>query len=330
MNGWSRRLIERLPDRLVLAFARPYVAGPSLDDALRRADELWEQRRLRSTLDVLGEQVSTVEAARRARDSYLRAADAVASRPYVSLSAKPSHLGHGVSPELAAEQFRALAERAAAHGTALTIDMEDTDLTDATLDLYRRLKPDFPLLGTVLQTRLFRTADDVESLAGLDARVRACIGAYDVPAALGHPRRREAKTALLQLLPRMLELFAVVELATHDAGVIAGARALVAEHPGRARVEYQMLLGVPRARLQDELLAAGHDVRLYVPYAESWDEALGYLRRRLAERPAMALPVLRNLAAHERPPRTARPGSRASSRAPTVRSNIAVAPSSRA
>lgn len=309
MTTWSRRLLERLPDRLVLTFARPYVAGPSLDDALRRADELWNQRRLRSTLDVLGEQVSTVDSARRALDSYLRAADAAASRPYVSLSAKPSHLGHGVSAELAAEQLRALAERAGAGGTELTIDMEDTDLTDATLALYRRLKPDFPQLGTVLQSRLFRTADDVESLAGLDARVRVCIGAYDVPASVGHGSRAAAKAALLRLLPRMLELFAVVELATHDPRLIAEARALAAQRRDRARIEFQMLLGVPRARLQDELVAAGHDVRLYVPYAESWNEALGYLRRRLAERPAMVVPVLRNLAAREGPHRPERPAA---------------------
>jgi proline dehydrogenase len=109
-------------------------------------------------------------------------------------------------------------------------------------------------------------------------------------------RKAEAKENLLRLLPRLLDTADVVEIATHDRGVIARAREILAEkHVPRERVEFQMLLGVPRAELQADLVAAGWTVRLYVPYADSWSEAVAYLRRRLAESPSMALLVARNL-----------------------------------
>jgi proline dehydrogenase len=304
---WRYRVTNRIPARLVLAFARRYVAGASLDDALRTADELWESRHIRSTLDVLGEHVASPEQAKGALASYLRAAAQVAARPHVSLSIKPGHFGHYVAPALCKSQVRELAERCRVGGTRLTIDMEDVDLTDATLGLYRQLKPEYPNLGVVLQARLFRTADDVESLAGLDARVRLCIGVYDVPAGLGHVRKTDAKENLLRLLPRLLDVAAAVELATHDEQVLDRARRLLEERTiPRDRVEFQMLLGVPRERVQDELVAAGWPVRLYVPFAESWADATAYLRRRLAESPSMALLVLRNLVSRgDRPSPTA-------------------------
>jgi proline dehydrogenase len=289
-------MTERIPARMVLAFARRYVAGPSVEHALRRADALWSERHIHSTLDVLGEHVSTPEQARAALAGYQEAARRIASRRWVSLSIKPGHFGHYVDPTLCETQVRALAAQAQTQGTRLTIDMEDVDLTDATLALYRRLKPGFPELGTVLQTKLFRTARDIEDLAGHGARVRICLGVYDVPAELGFTRKAEAKENLLRLLPRLLDTADVVEIATHDRRVIARAREILAEkRVPRERIEFQMLLGVPRAELQADLVADGWTVRVYVPYADSWSAAVAYLRRRLAESPSMALLVARNL-----------------------------------
>jgi proline dehydrogenase len=293
---WRHRMARRIPSRVVLAFARRYVAGAALDDAVRTADELWSTRRIRTTMDVLGEHVATPEDARKALDSYLRAAGQAATRPHVSLSIKPGHFGHDVDPALCERQVRTLAERCAAQGTRLTIDMEDVDLTDATLALYRRLLPGFPGLGIVLQARLFRTAGDVESLAGLHARVRLCLGVYDVSSRVGYTRKPAAKRNLLGLLPRLLDVADTVEIATHDVKVVERARTILAEKKATPeRVEFLMLLGVPRRRLQDRLLAGGWPVRLYVPYADSWTDATAYLRRRLAETPSMAGLVLRNL-----------------------------------
>ena len=231
-----------------------------------------------------------------ALEAYLHAAAGAAERPHVSLSFKPGHFGHHVDPALCERQVRALAAHCETQGTRLTIDMEDVDVTDAALDLYRRLKPEFHGLGIVLQSKLFRTAADVESLQGLGARVRLCLGAYDVSADAGHRDRAEAKANFLRLLPRLLDVAAIVEIATHDAAVIDRTRELLVQrNVPRERVEFQMLLGVPRRKLQDALVADGGAVRLYVPYAESWDDATAYLRRRLVETPSLAGLVLRNL-----------------------------------
>jgi proline dehydrogenase len=289
-------LAERLPAAGVRAAAAPYVAGDSLEAALRCADQLWDASGIRTTLDVLGEHVTSAEKARRAGDTYLRAAEQVADRPWASLSVKPGQFGFHVSPALLEELTRELAARCQAQQTRLTLDMEDRDLTTATLDLYRRLRPEFDVLGMVLQTRLFRTERDLETLAGLGARVRLCIGVYEVPPSAGHRSNQQAKDNLLRLLPRALDLLEVVELATHDETVIARARELLKQRKTpRARVEFQMLMGVPRQRVQEDLLGHGHDVRLYVPFTESWDDGVAYLRRRLAESPSMALLVARNL-----------------------------------
>lgn len=295
--SWRHRFTHQIPSWAVLTFARRYVAGDSLAAALERADELWKERGLRSTLDVLGEHVERAQQARQALAVYAQAAEQVAERPYVSLSIKPGHFGHYVDPALCRRQVQELASRCRALRTKLTIDMEDVDLTSATLDLYRGLLPEHPGLGIVLQTKLHRTATDLESLRGLGSRVRLCIGVYDVTSEHGLRDKREAKARLIELLPSALEICQLVELATHDLGTIAQARSTLAQlGVGPERVEFQMLLGVPRSRVQDELVAAGWPVRLYLPFAESWPQATAYLRRRLAESPSMAALVLRNLA----------------------------------
>lgn len=294
--GFRQWMAGRVPRWGVRWVARPYVAGDSLAAALAVADRLQGERRIGSTLDVLGENVRDPDEARRALDLYLEAVEAAAARPHVTLSFKPGHFGFHQDPTDTERRMRTLADAAGRRGVPLTIDMEDRDLTDFTLDVYRRLLRDRPGLGTVLQTRLHRTEADLRSLAGLGARVRLCIGVYDVPAEAGYRRKAEAKENLLRLLPLALESLAKVEIASHDPEVVRRAREIVERSgvPGD-RVEFQMLLGVPRRELQEELQAAGHAVRLYVPFAPSWDEAIAYLRRRLAESPSVALLVARNL-----------------------------------
>lgn len=289
-------LANRVPAAGVRAAARPYVAGDSPQAALDFAAQLWTDRGIRTTLDMLGEHVTESSQARHACDVYLEAATRIVDRPWISLSIKPGHFGYHVDASLCERLVRELSERCQQQGTRLTLDMEDRDLTDGTLSLYRRLKPERDVLGMVLQTRLFRTEQDLETLAGLGARVRLCIGVYAVPRTAGHRTKRAAKDNLLRLLPRALEILDVVEIATHDEAVVEQARAILEERAvPREQVEFQMLMGVPRTELQDELVQAGYDVRLYVPFAEAWPDAVAYLRRRLAESPSLATLALRNL-----------------------------------
>ncbi len=293
MRQW---MVNRIPAVAVRAAASPYVAGDSLERALELADSLWRERGITTTLDALGEEVRIAAQTDEALGLYRRAADALGDRPWVTLSIKPGQFGCRLDEQLCERQVRELARSCETQGTGLTLDMEDTALTDPTLALYRRLRPEFNTLGMVLQTKLFRTEGDLDSLDGVGGRVRLCIGVYDVPATIGFRRKTEAKDNLLRLLPRALDVMDRVEIATHDEDVIDQARRLVeATAGGRDRVEFQMLLGVPRRRLQDELVEAGYDVRLYLPFVDQWADAEAYLRRRLAESPSLAGLVMRNL-----------------------------------
>jgi len=259
-------------------------------------DELWREREVTSTLDVLGEEVDDEAKARRVLQIYRDALEGLGERRHVSLSIKPSHFGWHVNPGLCEARIRELAELCLQRGIDLTIDMEDVDLTDATLDLYRRLRPALPNLGTVLQTRLHRTHRDLLSLEGLGARVRLCIGIYIVTPEHGLQDKREMKRRLVEWLPDALRVLDKVEIATHDAEVVRRCLDMLRERkvpPSRA--EFQMLLGVPRRRLQQEILQQGRPLRLYVPYALRKEDAVAYLRRRLLANPAMMGLVLKNL-----------------------------------
>ncbi|MEW5763925.1 MAG: proline dehydrogenase family protein [Acidobacteriota bacterium] len=292
----KKSIVNLIPGRLVRVFAAPYVSGDSLDKGLAVADRLFEERGIHTTLDVLGEAEKTEAKVRGAVENYLRALEAVKTRGYCTLSIKPGHFGFYVSPDLCRRNVEEMAAACQAAGRGLTVDMEDTDLTDFTLDLYRDLKPKYPILGTVLQSRLHRTLDDVDRLDGLNAHVRACIGIYNVGPDKALTNRRQMKENLLLLIEKLLDRGHYVCVATHDMEYLAKARDLLRRKAVlKDRYEFQMLLGVPRDRVQKELVAAGETVRLYVPFASDWDDAIAYLRRRMLESPSMSLLVLKNL-----------------------------------
>jgi len=296
LYAMKKSVVNLIPGRLVRVFAAPYVSGDSLDKGLAVADRLFEERGIRTTLDVLGEAEKTEAKVRGAVENYLRALEAVKGRAYCTLSIKPGHFGFYVSPDLCRKNVEEMAAACQSAGRGLTVDMEDTDLTDFTLDLYRDLKPKYPILGTVLQSRLHRTLDDVDRLDGLKAHVRACIGIYNVGPDKAVTNRRQMKENLLALIEKLFDRGHYVCIATHDMEYLAKARDLVARKGiPKDRYEFQMLLGVPRDHIQKELVATGETVRLYVPFASDWDDAIAYLRRRMLESPSMSLLVLKNL-----------------------------------
>lgn len=296
MYAVKRFVANAIPAYFVRVFAAPYVAGDSLEKALFKADELYRGQGILTTLDVLGEMEKEREPVRKAVDLYLETAAILKDRPHCTISVKPGHFGYYVDPQFCRENIEELAARCQAQGTGLTVDMEDTDLTDFTIGLYRDLKPKYPVLGTVLQSRLFRTEKDVDALDGLNAHIRLCIGIYNVPGSLAYTGRREMKENLLKLLRKLIERGHYVCVATHDTQYIVKAREILAEMKvPKERYEFQMLLGVPRDRVQHELVSSGEKVRLYVPFAVHWDDAIAYLRRRMIENPFMAGLVLKNL-----------------------------------
>ena len=176
--------------------------------------------------------------------------------------------------------------------------MEDASTVDSTLDFYRRFVSRFPRIGVVLQSRLFRTPEDIRRLAGLRPNVRLCIGIYRERAEIALQDKRSMKVRLLEQLEMMWENGQYVAVATHDEQVIRQALAL-AERMGKGPEDYevQMLLGVPRASLQAELQRLGLKVRLYVPYGVDW---YAYSVRRLKENPDMAGAIAKGLFSRDR------------------------------
>ena len=289
-------LARLVPAPLGRRFARPYVAGDSAEAALAVAARLMEADIL-ATLDVLGEDVHTAAQVEASTATYRDLIDAlaarfpdVASRPSVSL--KPSAFTPGPAAE-ATGPVRALAAQAKERGVAVTIDMEDHRWTDFTLDLAVGLFEAGHDVGAVLQTRLHRTEADLARIpAGM--RLRLVIGIYPEDESIALTRKRPMKERMLDYAARLLDRGVRVEFASHDEEFCRRFAREVA--PAAAdRCEVQLLLGVPRERLTRELREAGLPVRLYVPFANGWDSATAYLRRRMAESPSTAWLVLRNL-----------------------------------
>jgi proline dehydrogenase len=292
----KKTVVNMIPAPLVRYFAAPYVSGDSLEKALDTADSLFREKRILSTVDLLGEAEKTKEKVLKAVEAYEKTLDSIKDRPYSSISIKPGQFGYYIDPNFCKENIERLAEYAQKQGTLLTVDMEDVDITDYTLKLYADLKPKYTVLGTVLQSRLFRTEKDIDILDGLKAHIRLCIGIYNEPKTIAFTKKQDMKENLLKLLRKLLEKGHFVAIATHDKTYIRKAAAILDEMkiPKEQR-EFQMLMGVPRDDMHKELLERGENVRLYVPYALSWDDAIAYLRRRMIESPSMSALVLKNM-----------------------------------
>jgi proline dehydrogenase len=287
------RVMRLAPRPLVRALARPYVAGETRGEAIALARALHETKGLMSTLDVLGEAITEPDESRRMLDEYQGILDDLGDCPFANISVKLSALGQALDEELCARQLQALLDHASRYGQFVRLDMEDHTTTDSTLRLYRRFCGRYPRLGIVLQSRLHRTARDVEELAPLRPNVRLCIGIYRERADIALQEKPAMKKRLLELLERMWENGQYVALATHDEAVIETAMEM-AGRMGKTPADYevQMLLGVPRERIRQWLRSRGVKVRLYVPYGTHWYH---YCLRRLDNNPDMARMVLLNL-----------------------------------
>lgn len=289
------RLATRLP--LTRAMVQRFVAGETLAEALDAIERLHSVGR-HTTVDVLGESVSTAQAAAGAAARYVELLDALVGRGLEgNVSLKLSQMGLDVSTAECRQNVGRVLARAAETGAFVRIDMEDHERTDATLALWRELRSLNPASGIVIQAALRRSAGDITSLIAEAAPVRLCKGAYREPATVAFPTKAEVDRSYLELLGRLLREGTSPALATHDPRMIGAATELV-EREGidRQGFEFQMLYGV-RRDLQAQLVGAGYRVRIYVPYGREW---YPYFMRRLAERPANVMFILRSVAHEER------------------------------
>jgi proline dehydrogenase len=272
-----------------------FVAGMEIADALRVAESLNKQG-MAVTLDSLGESVGSEREAHRAAEVYHRLLDWIAAlKLNANISVKLTQMGLELSPGLAETIAASLAHRAHATDNFVRIDMEDSSLTQVTLEIVRRLhaRPDIrDSIGVVVQAYLYRSRADIEQLLADGIRVRLCKGAYNEPAQVAFPRKAEVDANFIRLSNMLLDSPVYHGLATHDEAMIAAAKIYASQQRiDPSRFEFQMLYGV-RRDLQRTLVREGYNVRVYVPFGREW---YPYFMRRLAERPANVLFLAKNL-----------------------------------
>jgi proline dehydrogenase len=279
---------------LAKRFASRFVAGETLDDAVRAVRDL-NSRNISASIDLLGESVTSIEEAAAVANAYVQLLDRIAAeRVNSNVSVKLTAMGQDISDDACIANISRVLETAERHGSFVRLDMESSAYTERTLALFREtLYPRFPnTVGIVLQSYLRRTEEDTEEAIRMQCRVRLCKGAYKEPATVAFPAKADVDANYLRCMERLLTAGRYPALATHDQKIIEHARSFVRREGIAAdRFEFQMLYGV-RRDLQDALVEEGFRVRVYVPYGTHW---YPYLMRRLAERPANVMFILGNV-----------------------------------
>jgi proline dehydrogenase len=272
-----------------------FVAGLEIEDALRVAESVNKQG-ISVTLDSLGESVTSEAEAHKAAEIYHRLLDEIAARRLNSnISVKLTQMGLALNLEFAESIAQNLGQHAQAAQSFLRIDMEDSSLTQITMDIVRRLHAQPRIgdaIGIVIQSYLYRSQSDIEQLIADGIRVRLCKGAYKEPPEVAFPKKSDVDANYLKLACMLLQSPIYHGMATHDEPMIAAIKSFAREHridPGH--FEFQMLYGV-RRDLQRKLVAEGYNVRVYIPFGREW---YPYFMRRLAERPANVLFIAKNM-----------------------------------
>jgi proline dehydrogenase len=292
-NAWLCRLASKYGLRRPDSFARRFVAGETVEEAIAVARSL-QARGLRITLDYLGESVKTVEEAEAAAREYVRLIDVISAAGVErNISLKLTQLGATVDLATCVDNLRRILAPAERHDVFVRIDMENSPYVELTFQVFDTVWTlGHRNVGVVLQSCLHRSEADVRRMNALGARVRLVKGAYKEPAAVAYQQKAEVDAAYLRLMRLLLDEGTLPAIATHDEAILAAAREhAAAKGIAPDRFEFQMLFGI-RRDLQASLTRAGHEVRVYVPFGRQW---FPYFMRRLGERPANVTFVLRSL-----------------------------------
>jgi proline dehydrogenase len=271
--------------------ARRFVAGETLDDAMRATRPL-NSRRIAVSLDHLGENVADAREAEATAAEYISTLERIrAEGAEANISIKLTALGLDIDMALCRANLERVLSAAHERDIFVRVDMEGSDYTQRTLDLVCEAHARYPNVGTVVQSMLYRTPADVETLIEQSIRVRLVKGAYMEPPTVAFPKKADVDEQYLRLMYRLLERGVYPAFATHDEALIAAAKRYAEEKLiPRARFEFQMLYGI-RRDLQERLANDGYNVRVYVPYGSQW---YPYLTRRMAERPANLVFIVSN------------------------------------
>jgi len=271
-----------------------FIAGENIDEAVAAIREL-NAHGCSASFDHLNESVGSVAETEAEFEEYLNVLARIDESGIKSnVSIKLTQFGLDIDPELAYRNARRVVEDAARRGNFVRVDMEGSQVTQVTIDIFKRLRSEFGLndVGIVLQSYLRRTFDDAQDLLQIPARIRICKGAYNEPPEVAFPDKKDVDENYVRVMKLLLSSGTYHGIATHDPNMInATIRYAREEGIGKDAFEFQMLYGI-RRNLQEQLAKDGYNMRVYVPYGKHW---YPYFMRRLAERPANIWFVMKNL-----------------------------------
>jgi proline dehydrogenase len=287
------RLVKWLSIRYGKKLAGRFIAGDTLEEALDEIERLNEKGIL-VTLDHLGEGITSLTEASAYREEYIRLVEGIANRGVQSnVSLKPTQMGLALDPQAAYENIRTVVRAAQRHGNFVRLDMEDSPFTQATIDMTLRLhKEGLTNVGTVIQAYLYRSEEDVRMLMKEGVKLRLVKGAYKEPGTIAYQKKQEIIGNYKNLIKLQLDQGAYTAVATHDNNIIDWVKVFAEQNRIKKEAfEFQMLYGL-RMKDQARLAQDGYRIRCYMPYGTMW---YPYFTRRIAEKPANLMMVLRNM-----------------------------------
>jgi len=291
-------MLPYMPKKLVWLFSKRYIAGETIDDAVRVSKDLNAQG-IKVTIDLLGEFITDLKEAEENREIYLKIIDRIqAEKIDGNYSLKPTSFGLLLDKATCYRNIRTIVEKVAGYQNFVRVDMEDSPCTDLELELFRKLKHEFPKnVGLVFQAYMRRTLDDIKNLedihsAEVPLNFRLCKGIYVEPVAIAFKKYQEVNQHYLEDLEYMLRKGMYPGIATHDKPLVEGAYKLITDlNIPKSAYEFQMLYGVT-PDLRKSIVEKGHKMRVYVPFGKEW---FGYSTRRLKENPKMAMLIIKAL-----------------------------------
>jgi proline dehydrogenase len=295
-NRFIAAILPFFPKKFIWIFSRSYISGETVEDAMRVSKE-FNKKQITVSLDVLGEFIKTLEEAEVNKNEYLNLIDVTYKNGIIgNFSLKPTSFGLLLDRDICLKHVREIVAKAASYNGFIRIDMEDSPCTDLEIDLFRKLKSEFPgSVGLVLQAYLKRTFEDIRNMLDLNSReyrlsFRLCKGIYVEPESIAFKKYEEINSHYLEDLEFMFSNKIHVGIATHDKPLIEGAYKLIQKYNvPKNMYEFQMLYGVT-PKLRESIVNEGHKMRVYVPFGKQW---FGYSTRRLKENPKMASHIIK-------------------------------------
>lgn len=298
LNKIIAAILPLMPQKLVWIFSKRYIAGQNLDEAIKVAKKLNSEGNM-VTIDLLGEFITKISEAEKNRDEYLEIIErAEEENINGNYSLKPTMFGLLIDKDACYEIIRSIVKKAVENNNFVRVDMEDSQCVDLEIELFRKLKKEFPKnVGLVLQSYMRRTMDDIVDMLDLSTddnpvNYRLCKGIYVEPENVAYKKYEEINDHFLKDLEYMFKNGIYPGIATHDEKLVNGAYKLIEKYKvPNDKFEFQMLYGVTPS-LRKSILNKGYRMRIYVPFGKQW---FAYSTRRLKENPKMAQEIMKAL-----------------------------------